>query len=84
MLHKYKKIVPIKAEQFDGSDEMISRYGIIDLAKAIESKEETTYVIPTKEGSMGLTKGDYISTGIDGEHWPIKKSIFERTYERVD
>ena len=84
MLHKYKKIVPISAEQFDGSAEMISRYGIVDLAKAIESKEETTYVIPKKEGSMKLTKGDYISTGIDGEHWPIKKSIFERTYERCD
>lgn len=84
MLHKYKKIVPISAEQFDGSAEMISRYGIVDLAKAIESKEETTYVIPTKEGSMELQKGDYISTGIDGEHWPIKKSIFERIYERYD
>ena len=56
MLHKYRKIVPIEAEQFNGSDEMISRYGIVDLAKAIESKEETTYVIPTKEGSMELKK----------------------------
>ncbi|MQB64668.1 hypothetical protein [Limosilactobacillus reuteri] len=84
MLHKYRKTATIKAEQFDGSDEMISRYGIVDLAKAIESKEETTYVIPTKEGSMELKKGDYISTGIDGEHWPVKKSIFERTYERCD
>lgn len=84
MLYKYRKIVPIKAEQFDGSDEMISRYGIVDLAKAIESKEETTYVIPTKEGSMELTKGDYISTGVDGEHWAINQDTFERTYERVD
>ena len=56
MLHKYRKVVPIEAEQFDGSDEMISRYGIVDLAKVIESKEETTYVIPTKEGSMELKK----------------------------
>ena len=42
MLHTYRKTATIKAEQFDGSDEMISRYGIVDLAKAIESKEETT------------------------------------------
>ena len=84
MLHKYRKIVPIIAEHFDGSDEMISRYEIVDLAKAIEIKEKAIYVIPTKEGSMELKKGDYISTGIDGEHWPIKKSIFERTYKRCD
>ena len=56
MLHTYRKTALIEAEQFDGSDEMISRYGIVDLAKAIESKEETTYVIPTKEGSMELKK----------------------------
>ena len=56
MLHKYRKTALIEAEQFDGSDEMISRYGIVDLAKAIESKEETIYVIPTKEGSMELKK----------------------------
>jgi len=28
MLHKYRKKVPIEAEQFDGSDEMKSKYGI--------------------------------------------------------
>ena len=28
MLHKYRKIVPIKAEQFDGSIEMARKYNI--------------------------------------------------------
>ena len=38
----------------------------------------------TKEGNMKLNAGDYIATGIDGEHWAIDKNIFERTYERCD
>lgn len=33
---------------------------------------------------MKLNAGDYIATGIDGEHWAIDQDIFERTYERVD
>lgn len=28
MLHKYKKIVPIEAEQFDGSTKQIARYKV--------------------------------------------------------
>ncbi|MCH5396645.1 hypothetical protein LHV02_00440 [Limosilactobacillus fermentum] len=30
MLHKYRKIDPIKAEQFDGSLEMMKKYQITD------------------------------------------------------
>ena len=30
MLHKYRKIDPIKAEQFDGSLEMMEKYHITD------------------------------------------------------
>lgn len=33
---------------------------------------------------MKIDKGDYIATGVDGEHWCIAKDIFEQTYERVD
>ena len=43
-----------------------------------------SYYLPTKEGEMLLHIGDYIATGVDGEHWCIAKDIFERTYERVD
>lgn len=32
---------------------------------------------------MKLNAGDYIATGIDGEHWAIDKDIFEKTYEGV-
>lgn len=37
--------------------------------------------IETLEGEMRVQKGDYIVTGIKGERYPIKKDIFEMTYE---
>lgn len=32
---------------------------------------------------MKINKGDWIATGIDGEHWCIADDIFKRTYEEV-
>lgn len=39
--------------------------------------------IQTIEGKLTAQVGDYIVTGVDGEQWPVKKSIFEKTYERI-
>lgn len=40
--------------------------------------------IETLEGTMHASVGDYIITGVDGEHYPCKPNIFEKTYELVD
>lgn len=40
-------------------------------------------VIPTLEGDMYATEGDWIITGIKGEKYPCKPDIFEATYEPV-
>lgn len=37
-------------------------------------------VIKTLEGNMTANAGDWILTGIDGEKWPVKDSIFKKTY----
>lgn len=39
--------------------------------------------IDTLEGGHIVCPGDWVATGIDDEHWPIKPGIFERTYEEV-
>lgn len=39
--------------------------------------------IETFEGGHIVTPGDWIATGIQGEHWPIKPDIFAATYEPV-
>ena len=40
--------------------------------------------IETLEGTMRANKGDYIIKGIQGEFYPCKPDIFEKTYEKVD
>jgi hypothetical protein len=40
--------------------------------------------VPTLEGGHVVTPGDWIITGVHGEHYPCKPDIFEETYEAVD
>lgn len=39
--------------------------------------------IKTLEGLMTVTSGDWIITGVNGEVYPCKPDIFEKTYEPV-
>lgn len=39
--------------------------------------------IDTLEGTMHASVGDYIITGVNGEQYPCKPDIFEKTYEPV-
>jgi hypothetical protein len=41
-------------------------------------------VIKTLEGDHLVTPGDWIITGVKGEHYPCKPDIFEMTYEKVE
>ncbi len=38
-------------------------------------------LIPTLEGVMEASEGDFIIKGISGEFYPCKPDIFEKTYE---
>lgn len=40
--------------------------------------------IETLEGTMKAEKGDWIVTGINGEKYPVKPDIFEKTYKAID
>lgn len=42
---------------------------------------EPIYYIDTLEGPMYVSSGDYIITGVKGEHYPCKPDVFELTYE---
>lgn len=39
--------------------------------------------IPTLEGVMRASEGDYVIKGVRGEFYPCKPSIFTATYEKV-
>lgn len=45
------------------------------------AESKTTLVIPTLEGDMIVSIGDYIIRGVKGEYYPCKPNIFEMTYE---
>lgn len=83
MLHKYRKTALIEAEQFDGSIKQMARYKV-HIVGPTSWGDASYFLLPTKEGNMKLNAGDYIATGIDGEHWAIAPDIFEKTYERCD
>lgn len=40
--------------------------------------------IDTKEGGHIVCPGDWVITGVQGERYPCKPDIFEKTYERVN
>jgi len=41
-------------------------------------------MIPTLEGNVLASPGDYIIRGIDGECYPCKPDIFNETYELLE
>lgn len=49
----------------------------------IDAITDNYFNVNTLEGTMIATRGDYLVKGIDGELYPCKIDIFEKTYERV-
>lgn len=44
---------------------------------------KTEQIIHTLEGDMKASPGDWIITGVDGEQYPCKPDIFEKTYDKL-
>ena len=40
--------------------------------------------IPTLVGTMHASVGDWIITGVNGEQYPCKPDIFEKTYDLIE
>jgi hypothetical protein len=49
----------------------------------INTITDNDFIVCTLEGTVIATKDDYLVKGIDGELYPCKIDIFEKTYERV-
>lgn len=78
MIKVYHKTATIKAEQFDGSDEMVKKYNIMPPMPL-----DPDYTINTLKGDMVLGVGDWIATGANGEHWAIADDVFKKTYAEL-
>ena len=81
-----KKPVVVEAVEYTGNanttkiDDMdfyiAYRNGVI-------KEDDGKLYIKTLEGTMAANKGDYIIKGVNGEFYPCKPDIFEKTYEKV-
>lgn len=52
------------------------------IVEAYQTEKEMD--IETLEGVMHASKGDWIITGVNGEQYPCKPDIFEKTYEIIE
>lgn len=77
---KYIKTGTTEFEQFDGSDKMIDKYELIDAGTMLGIHHSPELYLT---GSGKVDVGDWIATGVGGEHWPVKDEIFQKEYERL-
>lgn len=89
-----KKPVVIEAIKFNGINN-VEINDFVGKTLKVELESETAYLagkgvpifslfIPTLEGEMKALPGDFIIKGVNGEFYPCKPDIFEKTYEEVE
>lgn len=75
-----KKPVVIEAVQFTTMNWHAAR----DFLGSVGEESPAGFIIHTLEGDMLASPNDYIIKGVDGEFYPCKPDIFEKTYEIVE
>lgn len=89
---KYRKL-PIEIEAFQFYVDNMPDWFMDRLTNNVVRLYNCNYSIPQKgspvceintlEGVMRANAGDYIIKGVNGELYPCKEEIFNKTYERV-
>lgn len=85
-----KRPVTIEAMQWDG--ELSTAKDIIDWVDSHTSEPMIGWTnetpqrleVRTLEGDMRVNVGDWVIKGVNGEFYPCKPDIFEKTYEIVE
>ena len=79
---KFRKVaVVIDAVQFTGKNDAEVLRFCPDARDPQDAKPNL--IIPTAEGEMLASVGDWIIRGVEGEFYPCKPSIFAKTYEPI-
>ncbi len=80
-----KKPVVIEAIQWNGNNLSELRQFLADdnLYFFDESRVKGGLIVKTLEGENSASLGDYIVKGVDGEFYPCKPDVFEKTYEPI-
>ena len=82
MIKKYvKKPIEIEAVQWTGDNtEEIEEF---TNWRACQNIYKISMIIATPKGEMRVLPGDYIIKDANGEFYPCKPDIFEKTYEEI-
>jgi len=83
MIREYRKISTIKAEQFDGSEEMMEKYRILPDYNFGLRCDHWFEINHNTEDQANLLVGDWIVTDDNGNHAIIIDYIFKKTYQEV-
>lgn len=75
-----KKPIVVEAEQWFPGKEVAG----VHFGYSTDPENRGRAVVTTLEGVMYVSKGDWIITGVNGEKYPCKPDIFEKTYEAVE
>jgi hypothetical protein len=83
-----KKPIVVEAIQWNGENieevkDFAGKSLLCDIVYQFDYTTRCEVTIKTLEGNMRVHEGDYIIKGVEGEFYPCKPSIFERTYELV-
>ena len=80
-----KKPIVIEAIQWTGFNTVEIRAFAegVGLTIGLNYDDSNQYwlIVPTLEGTMRASIGDWIIKGVNGEFYPCKPDIFEKTYE---
>jgi len=83
MINNYRKrpvVIQAIQNRLENSKEVMAF--IID-NNALYKIEEGDIYITTLEGNMKVSENDYIIRGVEGELYPCRSDIFEKTYESI-
>lgn len=79
-----KKPVVIDADQWLPEKEPHLHENVRMIFRIVADSGQLCVEIPTLEGTMLARPGDWIIRGVNGEYYPCKDEIFQKTYEAVD
>lgn len=81
-----KKPVVIDAIRYEGKEDnnrVINWLASLKASIGCWLVHDNEIIIPTLEGNMKVSPGDYLIRGVKGEYYPCKPDIFLATYDEV-
>jgi len=80
-----KKPVVVEAMQITWGGSLLDIINFVgDDTNILLRDEKGNLFINTLEGKMSVLINDYVIKGVNGEFYPCKPDIFEKTYEKVE